>query len=919
MAQYLASLTCLLIFATSLITAQVTWNTVPYNPSSIPLAVRSPYLSSWLAQGTGKALYSEWPTFWNGDTLGWAGYMRVDGTPYIWLGVGGSAANAAQKSVTITATQSTFVVSAGGIDLTVNFLSPVEPTDLVNQSMPFSYLALSAIANDGKTHQVQVYSDISCEWCSGDPVQVANWTTTTTSGVVIHEAGIVNQQPFIEVRDKVQRKKTFIFLLLYTGVDWDVVVVTFPEGQVYYATTNTTGMTYMAGFPDVVSRGLFTTNGILNNTSNTTFRALNTDWPVFGFAHDIGSVANTLSDPVVYAIGRVRDPAVQYVIANNATQDRSLYFWSKYASVNDALSTFVLDYPNALSRANAFDKQIQSDASVISSDYADVVALSIRQALGATEITISKDGSRNWNTSDVMMFMKEISSSGNVNTVDVIYPAWPAFLYTNPALGKYLLEPLLAYQATGQYPNKWSIHDLGTPYPQALGHPAGNDQSMPLEESANMIIMVLSHYQKTNDMSLINQYSGLLTQWASYLMGVSLAPGAQASTDDFAGALNNQTNLAIKGIIALEAFSKISDALKLSAQSSTYSSTAASYLSQFNALAMDTTGRHLDLSYNNPSTWGLTYNLYADRLLGLNLFPGSLYKLQTEWYSTVEQPYGIPLDTRHTYTKSDWQIMTSATITNTTLRALMITSVRSHSANGQNANPMSDWYDAVTGIDNGFAARPVVGGHLAHMVLSSSSIPFGNSQKSGLSSGAKAGIAVGVIVLALAVAFLIFWFVIRRRRNMRTDVSMEDINAERVTAVDPYPVFALDEQHQPHSPFDPYTNTAMTVGSSVNPTYENTNPIGFPTTESSTSGRSSKGGKGGLILASHESLNPLLMSPSSSRPLPTPGGAAPPMMSPTSTIPRQELDAADVVSRPTEEVLPPPYKYRPRSDQPENP
>ena len=37
----------------------------------------------------------------------------------------------------------------------------------------------------------------------------------------------------------------------------------------------------------------------------------------------------------------------------------------------------------------------------------------------------------------------------------------PLYLYTNPALGKYLLEPLFQYQATGQYPNKWSIHDMG--------------------------------------------------------------------------------------------------------------------------------------------------------------------------------------------------------------------------------------------------------------------------------------------------------------------------------------------------------------------------------------------------------------------------------------------------------------------------
>lgn len=64
------------------------------------------------------------------------------------------------------------------------------------------------------------------------------------------------------------------------------------------------------------------------------------------------------------------------------------------------------DYSNALSRAQAFDAKLQSDASAISSDYAEVVALSVRQAFCAMEITISKNGANSWNTSDVLVFLK---------------------------------------------------------------------------------------------------------------------------------------------------------------------------------------------------------------------------------------------------------------------------------------------------------------------------------------------------------------------------------------------------------------------------------------------------------------------------------------------------------------------------------
>jgi hypothetical protein len=63
------------------------------------------------------------------------------------------------------------------------------------------------------------------------------------------------------------------------------------------------------------------------------------------------------------------------------------------------------DYSTALSTANSLDGKIQSDASKISSDYADLVALSVRQAFGATEVTAGK-GSSGLNASDILVFLK---------------------------------------------------------------------------------------------------------------------------------------------------------------------------------------------------------------------------------------------------------------------------------------------------------------------------------------------------------------------------------------------------------------------------------------------------------------------------------------------------------------------------------
>jgi hypothetical protein len=123
------------------------------------------------------------------------------------------------------------------------------------------------------------------------------------------------------------------------------------------------------------------------------FRAVDDAWPVFAYTHNLGSVKGA-SSTIVYSIGHVRDPAVSYIVSDrkggSRQQDRSLYFWSHYSTISAVISDFMHDFKAAMSRANALDRRIEADASKISSNYAAIVALSIRQALGATELTISK-------------------------------------------------------------------------------------------------------------------------------------------------------------------------------------------------------------------------------------------------------------------------------------------------------------------------------------------------------------------------------------------------------------------------------------------------------------------------------------------------------------------------------------------------
>ncbi|KAJ6515169.1 DUF1793-domain-containing protein [Mycena vitilis] len=646
---------------------QFPWKATPFNPSSIPLAVRTPYLSAWLPQGSGTALNAAWPQHWTGQTVGWAGFIKVDGTPYSFLGDPGITApftKTIQKSMEFTSTQSIFVMAAGRVDLTVTFPSPVE----VGSTRPVAVLRLTGVVAErseqavisvflngyGSPHSVQVYSDAS-------------------------------------------------------------------------------GVTYQTG-EDAVVRTQFVNNSVLLNTKDTKFRAISNTWPVFAFAHDRATLQAHRQAPSLCPSARFEtQQSVTLSLAERLSlsrfilfcaadtlqlQNRSSYFRNQFSNISDAIKSFLNDYLTALTRNSKFDAQVQSDAMAISADYAAIVALSTRQTLGATEITISKNGDGSFNTGDVLLFMKvTVQVHRNVNTVDVIFPAYPLLLYVNPLLAKYLLAGLFEYQATGQYPNKFSVHDLGANYPKAIGHNDGSDEAMPVEESGNMIIMALSYAQKSGDNSQLTAYAALLDQWTQFLISDSLIPENQLSTDDFAGKLANQTNLAIKGIVGIKAMSVIAGILGDSEKSSNYSDVASSYVSRWQSLAISSDQSHLTLSYGDSSSWGLSYNLYGDKLLKLDLFPDSIYQMQTNWYRSVHQPFGVPLDTRHTYTKSDWQIWTAAVMTDANARDFFISSVKNTAANGLSSQPFGDWYDAHDGTPETFRARPVVGGHLALLAL----------------------------------------------------------------------------------------------------------------------------------------------------------------------------------------------------------
>lgn len=359
-----------------------------------------------------------------------------------------------------------------------------------------------------------------------------------------------------------------------------------------------------------VLRNEFAQKGNLRNQVDREFRSIMDEEPVFAFSKtfELGNGSRPGStrskDSAVFTIAHFQDPVVQYASARGVTNMRPL--WKSYFfSDADLIRFHYNDFRQAWKLAQNYSDQLAIDAYKSgSSSYVDIVALSARQVLGATSFSGTPD--------NPLIFLKEISSNGNCQTVDVIFPSAPFFMYTNPRWLAYLLEPLIEHQLSGQYPNKYSMHDLGYHFPNQTGHGDGNDEYMPVEECGDMLIMGLAlvnslkytneedsqslwapaggmEYESDNTESAFpltalvthdgithvdDSWGGgvkgtkqaakwlrksypLWRQWTGYLVEFSLEPHNQLSTDDFAGWLALQTNLALKGIIGIKAMSEM--------------------------------------------------------------------------------------------------------------------------------------------------------------------------------------------------------------------------------------------------------------------------------------------------------------------------------------------------------------------------
>lgn len=185
------------------------------------------------------------------------------------------------------------------------------------------------------------------------------------------------------------------------------------------------------------------------------------------------------------------------------------------------------------------------------------------------------------------------------------------------------------------------------------------------------------------------------------------------------------------------------------------------YIKKWEKFAIARDGTHVKLAYDWYGSWTTLYSLYADALLCFHpsitsnpaffgqsgpdqaplnphgqrplqvghsptpadvsndFIPHAIYTNQSAYYAVVMQRYGLPLDSRHLYTKSDWEFEAAA-VAEPATRKMILDRVARWVNETSTDRPLTDLYD--TEGDGGFPgiyfmARPVVGGHFAFLAL----------------------------------------------------------------------------------------------------------------------------------------------------------------------------------------------------------
>ncbi len=647
-------------------------------PPAVPLVTHDPYFSVW---SMSDALAADRTKHWTGAPHGMVGMARIDGKPYHFMGQSYSPLPASMRQVRLDVfpTRTVYEFEADGLRLRLTFMSPLLPADLEALARPVTYLTWDAWAVDGRRHTLSLYFDCTAEFAVNTTYEKVVWSRPKVESLRVLSFGS-QAQPVLERAGDDLR------------IDWGYLHLAVPSAGANGADVIAWNQT---------ARNSFAATGALPASDDMRMpRMAREEMPVLATTFDFGEVAAA-------PVSRHLMLAYDDVFSVEYFRRRLRPYWRRGGGEADAmLKTAARDYEALKRRAEAFDAELMADLRRVGGEeYARLAALAFRQTIAAHKLAADWDGSP-------LFFSKENFSNGSIATVDVTYPSAPFFLLFNPRLLEAQLRPVFDYAASPRWRFPFAPHDLGT-YPHANGQTYGGRETsetdqMPVEESGNMLLLAAALARADGHARFAEAYWPLLTRWAEYLRDKGLDPENQLSTDDFAGHLAHNTNLSLKAILALGGYAMLCEQTGRRAEAKNYRRLAEEMAARWMRMADD--GDHYRLAFDKPGTWSQKYNLVWDKLLGLKLFPAHVARRELDFYRTKQNRYGLPLDSRESYTKLDWIVWTATLSGSQEEFKTFIAPLYKFVNETPDRVPLADWYGTLDGKQRGFQARSVVGG-----------------------------------------------------------------------------------------------------------------------------------------------------------------------------------------------------------------
>ncbi|CCH55640.1 glutaminase A [Fibrisoma limi BUZ 3] len=589
---------------------------------------------------------------------------------------------ARQTSHRITATQSIYTFVVEGVELTVTFTAPLLMDNLDVLSRPVQYVTYRVQATDGTHHDVQLYTDVSAEVAVNSPDQLVTWRRGRAGKLDFMRVGTVEQNVLGRKGDDVR-------------IDWGYLYVASPAEA---KTSRRIGSLASA-------LNQFERDGRVTDLHEQMPRLVSDTLPVLATSMDLGLISSRSVERHLL-VGYDDVKSIEYFGQPlNAWWRRYSQPDTETATMEQALQDAEADYTRLRVQCDAFDQRLYNDAlKAGGAAYADLCVLGYRQAIAAHKLVAGPDGTP-------LFFSKENFSNGSIGTVDVTYPSAPLFLLYNPVLLKGMMEPIFYYSESGRWTKPFAAHDVGT-YPIANGQTYGED--MPVEECGNMLILTAAIAAVEGNANYARKHWTVLSNWVDYLTRDGFDPANQLCTDDFAGHIARNANLSAKAILGIACYGYLAGRLGDSWREAEYMELARVLARKWMKLADD--GDHYSLTFEKPGTWSQKYNLVWDKLLGLRIFPGEVIEKEIAYYLTKQQRFGLSLDSRRTYTKSDWIVWTATMTDNPAEFRALIEPIIRFVNEGPDRIPLGDWHETTDGRQIDFRARSVVGGYFIKML-----------------------------------------------------------------------------------------------------------------------------------------------------------------------------------------------------------